>query len=634
LPDNIEDFLHLHTAKQDISKILTHCRRELMHGIWRLLLGDRFEEACRHGIVVKCFDGVTRCLYPRFFTYSVDYPEKVLLATVRDMGNCPCPRCLVLKTDIHLVGTPASMKQRVQHMRTDTPACQADVNAARALIYNQGKGIVSVPVERYLKETSQVPVVNAFSERLKPWLPNFYKLFVPDFLHEWELGVWKNIMIHLIRILHAEKGAGVRELNLHFRQVLVFGRDTIRRFSNNLAELKQMAARDYEDSLQCFIPVIEALLPEPHNGAVLDLLFDTASLHGLHKLRMHVASTIQVTDAFFVIFMTTLRRFKQDTCTAYKTTELPKEAQARTTRQLGRLGTTGVTIAPIAPAPARAEAAMPRQKDPSDSGFPQGEMAHRILKRCFSRTSKKVFVTQMTDMERRESRLQHITHMLATGGENAPMSQHHYIARSQKVYEYIPHFVRMHMADPAAKASIYPNFVIRLKDHIVLRLSGRHDNDSDSSTPASEEQRRTILFEHNCLYCHQTMQVNFTTYDVRRAQDMVHIGTDHCHMMVQANEDQSDLTDFNGRSSVSGESASDPTLFWYAQVLGIYHVNVLDTRKARTTSPERLEFLHIRWFGRDPDWRCGWQAKRLERIGFVPESDGSAFDFLDPANVI
>ncbi|KAL1939913.1 hypothetical protein VTO73DRAFT_9613 [Trametes versicolor] len=646
LPDNIEDFLHLHTAKQDVSKILTHCRRELMHGIWRLLLGDRFEEACRHGIVVKCFDGITRRLYPRFFTYSADYPEKVLLATVRDMGNCPCPRCLVLKSDIHLV------------------ARQADVNAARALIYNKGKGITSVPVERYLKETSQVPVINAFSERLKPWLPNFYKLFVPDFLHEWELGVWKNIMIHLIRILHAEKGAGVRELNLRFRQVPVFGRDTIRRFSNNLAELKQMAARDYEDSLQCFIPVVEALLPEPHNSAVLDLLFDTASLHGLHKLRMHVASTVQVTDAFFIIFTNTLRRFKQDTCAAYKTTELPKEARARTTRQQGKLGTTGVTIPPIAPATARAEAATPRQKEfnmntyklhslgdytPSittvgtqDSYSSQtGELAHRILKRRFARTSKKAFVTQMTDMERRESRLQHITHTLATGsdtgpsssatphgpqtgtsknnnasdadddyteGENAPMSQHHYIARSQKVYEYIPHFVRVHMADPAAK-----NFVVRLKDHIVRRLSEQRDNEGSSSV--SEDQRREILFEHDRLYCHRTMRVNYTTYD--------------------ANEDQSEMTDSDSQSSTSaGGGSSDPTLFWYAQVLGIYHVNVFDFRKARAPPPKRVEFLHIRWFGRDPDWRCGWQAKRLERIGYVPESDGGAFDFLDPADVI
>jgi hypothetical protein len=29
-----------------------------------------------------------------------------------------------------------------------------------------------------------------------------------------------------------------------------FGRDTIRRFRNNVSEMKQLAARDYEDLLQ------------------------------------------------------------------------------------------------------------------------------------------------------------------------------------------------------------------------------------------------------------------------------------------------------------------------------------------------------------------------------------------------
>ena len=47
-----------------------------MHAIWRILLDDAFMEAYKNGIVVKCFDGVTRCVYPCIFTYSTDYPEK------------------------------------------------------------------------------------------------------------------------------------------------------------------------------------------------------------------------------------------------------------------------------------------------------------------------------------------------------------------------------------------------------------------------------------------------------------------------------------------------------------------------------------------------------------------------------
>jgi len=59
-----------------MKELLTHCRRELMHEVWRQLLDPEFILAYQHGIVIKCLDGVFRRFYPRIFTYSADYPEK------------------------------------------------------------------------------------------------------------------------------------------------------------------------------------------------------------------------------------------------------------------------------------------------------------------------------------------------------------------------------------------------------------------------------------------------------------------------------------------------------------------------------------------------------------------------------
>ena len=56
--------------------MLTHLRRELMQAVWMLLLDDEFMEAYIHGIVLEFSDGIKRQLFPRFFTYSADYPEK------------------------------------------------------------------------------------------------------------------------------------------------------------------------------------------------------------------------------------------------------------------------------------------------------------------------------------------------------------------------------------------------------------------------------------------------------------------------------------------------------------------------------------------------------------------------------
>ena len=55
---------------------ITHLKRELMHAIWELLLDPEFMHAYEHGIVLQCADGITRRIFPRFFTYSADYPEK------------------------------------------------------------------------------------------------------------------------------------------------------------------------------------------------------------------------------------------------------------------------------------------------------------------------------------------------------------------------------------------------------------------------------------------------------------------------------------------------------------------------------------------------------------------------------
>lgn len=47
-----------------------------MHAVWSLLLDDDFVNAYRHGVVMRCADGIERRVFPRFFTYSADYPEK------------------------------------------------------------------------------------------------------------------------------------------------------------------------------------------------------------------------------------------------------------------------------------------------------------------------------------------------------------------------------------------------------------------------------------------------------------------------------------------------------------------------------------------------------------------------------
>ena len=54
---------------------------------------------------------------------------------------------------------------------------------------------------------------NTFSKKLREHRLNVYSLFVVDFLHEFELGVWKAILTHLIRIMYAQGDSTVTKFN-------------------------------------------------------------------------------------------------------------------------------------------------------------------------------------------------------------------------------------------------------------------------------------------------------------------------------------------------------------------------------------------------------------------------------------
>ena len=90
-------------------------------------------------------------------------------------------------------------------------------------------------------------------------------MLVVDFMHEFELGVWKAVFIHLLRILDSHDENLKHELDrryasletqrlilmdhCRYREIPSFGRDGIRKITTNRSELKKMTAHDYEDLL-------------------------------------------------------------------------------------------------------------------------------------------------------------------------------------------------------------------------------------------------------------------------------------------------------------------------------------------------------------------------------------------------
>ena len=143
--------------------------------------------------------------------------------------------------------------------------------------------------------------------------------------------------------------------------------------------------------------------------------------------------------------------------------------------------------------------------------------------------------------------------------------------------------------------------------------------------PKSSLGHEDILLKYNRIYHHKLMRINYTTYDVRRAQDTINIGTMRRDIMV--------LHDSSPEHLISCPEHVITHPYLYARVLGIFHVNAIYTGGTTPDyNPTRFDLLWVRWFHTISPG--SWQTQKLETIAFPPMASEGAFGFLDPNDVV
>ena len=81
---------------------------------------------------------------------------RVLIASIHDKGQCPCPRCLIPLKKIHNLGTPLDMKRRKTMVHIDDDSCRAKIEAACTAIYEGNLAVNNGALEALLKDQSLV----------------------------------------------------------------------------------------------------------------------------------------------------------------------------------------------------------------------------------------------------------------------------------------------------------------------------------------------------------------------------------------------------------------------------------------------------------------------------------------------
>lgn len=134
-----------------------------------------------------------------------------------------------------------------------------------------------------------------------------------------------------------------------------------------------------------------------------------------------------------------------------------------------------------------------------------------------------------------------------------------------------------------------------------------------------------VVLQQNRVYSHKILRMYYTTYDVRREEDVIHIGTPQCNVIL-----------LNGRYARETWDREHPYL--YARILGIFHANVTyvgdlpgEEAGSRPTAPfHRIDFLWVQWY----EYLGSKDQFSLDRLSLRPVQSATALDFLDPQDIL
>ena len=132
---------------------------------------------------------------------------------------------------------------------------------------------------------------------------------------------------------------------------------------------------------------------------------------------------------------------------------------------------------------------------------------------------------------------------------------------------------------------------------------------------AGVDSDERVFIKGDTLYEHSILTVEYTSYDLQREDDTVHLNFGNQVVMIYSQTSQ----------------AIKPWL--YAHVIAIYHVFV---HTATNPEPKHLELLWVRWMERDSAQLKGVNSSKYTHILLIPHSGipGESFGFVDLSHII
>ncbi|KAH6893803.1 hypothetical protein BKA70DRAFT_1534526 [Coprinopsis sp. MPI-PUGE-AT-0042] len=639
-------------------------------------------DAMKHGIVIVCLDGVPRRFFPTVFTYSADYPEKARVALIKQNGNCPCAGCLVQKQQVANMGTPDDMILRVSSARRDDEEnhkmilqalkyVQAGYAVTGKTVDTHLKSRSLLPIKNAFREhlgsfgfdVYQSLVVDVLHEfEIGVWKTTYIHLLRlleatggQDLLSELDERSLLLVVTQyesLTRTLQTARGEPPEIMKISCR------RCSIAVFEGLLPSPHNEIVMDLLFLLCDWHALAKMRM---HHEGTLDLL-ESATINLGSQFRKFQTETCQQVKTVELQREAQARARRN----AAKQTSGPRsksspdhnpeadasgdpEANTPNNPEADTSSTPSANRPASSPSSRRPKkfslstpkyhslghyAANIRRYGTTDSYTSEiGETNHPAIKSWYKRTDRRNYPAQIAKIARRRARFRRLKARLSseeptldsddcTPGFVAPTTVQYYIGQSKKHLDLNAAFTNSQGSgcDP-----LLNSFIPKLKRHLFPRIRRLLAPDLCFRTSVAaldeqytEEECAGVTLHNNKVFTHQIMNVKYTTYDVRREEDIVHLKARPSVMVLDNNY----------------TSASNAYPYRYARVLGIFHADVRligdlpDGRRDYT--PHRVDFLWVRWYE-----LCTPPGNlKLERLQFVPLKKSESVGFLDPRQVI
>ncbi|EJC99104.1 uncharacterized protein FOMMEDRAFT_94263, partial [Fomitiporia mediterranea MF3/22] len=178
-----------------------------------------------------------------------------------------------------------------------------------------------------------------------------------------------------------------------------------------------------------------------------------------------------------------------------------------------------------------------------------GESQHRRLKHMYVRTNKQDTVKAVSQLEGRTCKIHEINSCISLNDrsrdpiKSRDLEVHYNMAVSKKDSIHLYQWLSDNDSDPALQ-NFLPSLCRHLLEHILLR-----QEDEAFTT----DKLYSLHIKNDKLFCLKVLHINYTTYNVRRAQDSLNPWT-HADIMLLL------------------DNTEHPYI--YTQIIGLFHAEV------------------------------------------------------------